>query len=88
MAINKTLLLLVAFTCLIQSASASIMLEKWFDLFKDATFDNFLKLLIWQVFSTIGPIAAGLVMPVVADVWAGMSEDEKYGSAAFGVTGE
>ena len=78
---NKTLLLLLVFVCLISTASASIMLEKWNELFLDATMNNFIKTMVWCLWSTIGPIAAGLVKPAVILLFNGSTfdDDVRYG---------
>ena len=78
---NKTLLLLVAFMCIMHQASASIMLEKWFELMVNANFENFLRLVVWQLFSTIGPIAAGLVYPAVYNYWTTLDDKVRYGAS-------
>ena len=85
MATNKTLLLLVAFMCLMSTARASIMLEKWTPLMLDATFNNFVKTQIWLLWSTIGPIAAGLIRPAITVLFDTFSDDVKYGMSQVGL---
>ena len=85
MATNKTLLLLVAFMCLMSTARASIMLEKWTALMLDATFNNFVKTQIWLLWSTIGPIAAGLIRPAITVLFDTFSDDVKYGMSQVGL---
>ena len=88
MAIGKTLLLLVALTCLFSTASASIMLEKWIDLFNDLNFNNFMKVAMWQLWSTLAPLAAGLVRVLAYELYynsSNFTDDIRYGAPAAGI---
>ena len=90
MAINKTLMVLVGLICLVSTANASIMLEKWLDLFSnmsaatttESNYDKFIKVVIWQFYSTLGPLLAGIVYTAVYELWEGFDDDIKYGACA------
>ena len=93
MAINKTLMVLVGLLCLVSTANASIMLEKWIDLFDNMSIDNpsesnmdkFIKVIIWQFYSTLGPLLSGLVYTAVYELYEGFSDDVKYGACAANI---
>ena len=85
MAINKTLILLVALTCLVSTASASVMLEKWMNLFNNLTLNEFIKAQLWLLWSTLGPLLAGLIRVIAHEQWVGFDDDTKYGMCVAGV---
>ena len=61
MARTKTLILITALVCLISSVSASVMMEYWIILLDDLNMNNFKKLAMWQLWSTLGPLLGGVV---------------------------
>ena len=85
MAISKTLILLVALTCLVETASASVMLEKWMNLFNNLTLNEFIKAMLWLLWSTLGPLLSGLISVVAHEQWVGFTDDIKYGMCVAGV---
>ena len=82
---TKTLVLLIAFSCVVATASASIMLEKWLEVFDLLDFNSFLKAMIWQLYSTLGPLLGGLVRTTSMQYYGGMDADTKYGAQAAGI---
>ena len=65
------------------------MLVKWLELTNDLTMARFLKLVLWQLWSTIGPIVAGLLKNAVHEIWThDFNDDTRYGAATLGLPNE
>ena len=85
MASTKTLILFVALICLVNTVSASVMLEKWVNLFDNLNFNEFKKLAMWQLWSTLGPFLAGIVNTAAYEQFEEFDADVKYGMCAVGI---
>ena len=85
MASTKTLILFVALICLVNTVSASVMLEKWVALFNDLNFNNFKKVAMWQLWSTLGPLLAGILRAAAYEQFLDLDEDAKYGMCSAGM---
>ena len=82
---NKALVLLIAVTMLVSTARASMMLEQWFSVFEALDFNSFLKAMVWQLWSTLGPLVSGLVRVVAWEQFLALDDDVKYGMATAGI---
>ena len=82
---NKTLALLIGLLMLASTARASMMLEQWFDVFENKDFNTFLKAMIWQLWSTLGPFLSGLLRVVAWEQFLAFDDDVKYGMATAGM---
>ena len=85
MASAKTLTLLLVFLCVISTASASVMLEKWMVLLDDLNFTNFKALIVWLMWGMLGPFLAGVARSTSNDYWDSFSDDVKYVACSAGV---
>ena len=82
---NKTLVLLLAMTMVFSTAKASMMLEQWFVVFENLDFNSFLKAMVWQLWSTLGPLVSGLVRVVAWEQFLALDTDVKFGMATAGI---
>lgn len=90
MAYTKTLVFIAALMCIFSTAQASVMLEKWIAVFEkepanDDTWNRLMKVMLWQLWGSLGPLVAGIIRVMAYAEFQELSEDAKYGMAVAGL---
>ena len=90
MAYTKTLVFIAALMCIFSTAQASVMLEKWIAVFEkepanDDTWNRLMKVMLWQLWGSLGPLVAGVIRVMAYAEFQELSEDAKYGMAVAGL---